>query len=470
METFDVVVIGSGPGGYPAAIRAAQLGASVAIIEKDQAGGTCLNCGCIPTKTLIASGDLFHRISKSEELGISVGSAEYDYKAFADRKDKVLGTLRSGIEGLLKANGVTLLRGVGSFVSRNVIAVDGADGKQEVGAAKTIIATGSDSVMPGFIPKSKLIVESRAFLELTKLPESLLILGGGVIGCEFACLAAQLGVKVTIVEMLDDILPMLDKDVRRQVRKYMEKELGIDVVTGSPLEQITATTKAVKGKVDGKALQAEMMLVSIGRRPVTDGLAIENAGVTLNEQGFIPVDADCSTSAATVYAVGDVVAGSTQLAHAATAQGTTAAENAVAGKAEKAATLIPSCIFTAPEVGVVGLSEDEAKELGREIVVGKFSFAVLGKAMAMGETLGFVKWIADAETDQILGAAAVGPHATELIAEATLAVNAELTVSEIGKTVHSHPTLSEAWMEAAHVLHGSCVHAMPSRRKVKSEK
>ncbi len=467
METFDVVVIGSGPGGYPAAIRAAQLGASVAVIEKDQAGGTCLNCGCIPTKTLIASGDLFHRIAKSEELGISVGSAEYDYKAFADRKDKVVGTLRKGVEGLLKANGVTLLRGVGSFVSRNVIAVDGADGKQEIGASKTIIATGSDSVMPGFIPKSKLIVESRAFLELTKLPKSLLILGGGVIGCEFACLAAQLGVKVSIVEMLDDVLPMLDKDVRRQVRKYMEKELDIDIITGAPLEKITTTAKAVKGKVDGKAVQAEMMLVSIGRRPVTDGLAIENAGVTLNEHGFIPADADCSTSAATVYAVGDVIAGSTQLAHAATAQGCTAAENAVAGKAKKAAILIPGCIFTAPEVGVVGMSEAEAKEAGRDVAVGKFAFASLGKAMAMGETVGFVKWIADADTDQILGAAAVGPHATELIAEATLAVNAELTVSEIGKTVHSHPTLSEAWMEAAHVLHGSCVHAMPSRRKLK---
>ncbi len=465
METFDVVVIGSGPGGYPAAIRAAQLGASVAIIERDQAGGTCLNCGCIPTKTLIASGDLFHRITKSEELGITVNAVAYEYKKFAERKDDVIGKLRGGIEGLLKANGVTLLRGTGSFVSRNVIAVSNRDGQQEIGARKTIIATGSDSVMPGFIPESKRILDSRAFLELTKLPDSLLILGGGVIGCEFACLAAQLGVKVTVVEMLDDILPMLDKDVRRQVRKHMEKELGIEVLTGAPLENITATTKTVKGKVDGKALQSDMMLVSIGRRPVTDGLNIENAGVTLDDRGFIPAGDDCSTSAATVYAVGDVVTGSTQLAHAATAQGTAAAENAVGSKSKKAEILIPGCIFTAPEVGVVGLSEAEAKETGREVSIGKFAFASLGKAMAMGETIGFVKWITDAETGQILGAAAVGPHATELIAEATVAVRAELTATEIGSTVHSHPTLSEAWMEAAHVLHGNCVHAMPSRRK-----
>ena len=464
METFDVVVIGSGPGGYPAAIRAAQLGASVAIIERELAGGTCLNCGCIPTKTLIAGGDLFHRIANSEDLGITVGAVAYEYKKFADRKDKVIGTLRAGVEGLLKANGVTLLRGTGSFVSRNKIAVSNADGEQEIGARKTIIATGSDSVMPGFIPESKCILDSRAFLELTKLPDSLLILGGGVIGCEFACLAAQLGVKVTVVEMLDDILPMLDKDVRRQVRKYMEKELGIEVVTGAPLENITATAKSVKGKVAGNALQADMMLVAIGRRPVTDGLAIENAGVTLNEQGFIPVSSDCLTSSATVYAVGDVVAGSTQLAHAATAQGTTAAENAVESKSANAEILIPSCIFTAPEVGVVGMSEAEAKEAGREVTIGKFAFASLGKAMAMGETVGFVKWIVDADTDQILGAAAVGPHATELIAEASVAIRAELTAVEVGSTVHSHPTLSEAWMEAAHVLHGSCVHAMPSRR------
>ncbi len=464
METFNVVVIGSGPGGYPAAIRAAQLGASVAIIEKEQAGGTCLNCGCIPTKTLIASGDLFHRISKSEELGITVGSVAYEYKKFAARKDEVIKKLRGGIEGLLKANGVTLFRGTGSFVSRNRIAITGADGTVEIGAEKTIIATGSDSVMPGFIPKSKSILDSRAFLELKKLPNSLLILGGGVIGCEFACLAAQLGVKVTVVEMLDDIMPMLDKDVRRQVRKSMEKELGIEVLTGAPLENITATTRAVKGKVADKSVQADMMLVSIGRRPVTDGLAVENAGVKLNERGFISIKDDCSTSMATVYAVGDVVAGTTQLAHAATAQGTIAAENAVQKNSKKAEVLVPACIFTAPEIGVVGLSETEAKETGREIAVGKFAFAALGKAMAMGETIGFVKWIADAETDQLLGAQAIGPHATELIAEAGVAIRAELTVTEIGSTVHSHPTLSEAWMEAAHVLHGNCVHTPPSRR------
>ncbi len=465
METFDVVVIGGGPGGYPAAIRSAQLGAKTAIIEKEFVGGTCLNCGCIPTKTLIAAGELYHKINHADAFGIKVGSAEYDYKAFAGRKDDVILKLRGGIESLLKANGVTVFRGTGSFISRNRIAVENSDGITEIGAKKTIIATGSDSVMPGFIPESKNILDSKAFLELKKLPSSLLVLGGGVIGCEFACLAAQLGVKVTVVEMLDDILPMLDKDVRRQVRRYMEKELQIDIMTGAPLEKIEANSKTVKGKVGDKEVKADMMLVAIGRRPVTAGLMPENAGVKLDERGFIPVNPNCSTSAATVYAVGDVVAGSTQLAHAATAQGTAAAENAVLGKDKNAETLIPACIFTMPEVGVVGLSETEAAEAGIEINIGKFSFAALGKAMAMGDTTGFVKWIVDAETDRLIGAQAVGPHATELIAEAAVAVHAELTAAELGATVHSHPTLSESWMEAAHVVHGSCVHAPPSRRK-----
>jgi len=467
MEKFDVTVIGSGPGGYPAAIRAAQLGASVAIIEKEEIGGTCLNWGCIPTKTLIASSELFHRMNHSAALGLSAGKAAFDYTAMSKRKDDVVGKLRSGVGTLLKGNGVKVFNGTGSFAGRNRIAVTGADGKEvvmiETGA--TIIATGSESTVPGFIPKDSRIVESKAFLALTKLPASLIVLGGGVIGCEFACMAAQLGSKVTVVEMLEDILITLDADVRRELRGSMEKQLGIRVLTGKPLEKIAAGKTVVSGMFGDEKVEAEMMIVAIGRRPVTAGLGLEKAGIEKNKAGFIPVDEYCRTSVATIYAIGDVNGG-IQLAHAATSQGVTAAENILGRQRRKAEKLVPSCIFTSPEIGSVGLTEQAAKEKSLNIKVGKFSFAALGKAMASGEDRGFVKWVVDANTDQLLGAHAVGAHATELISEAATAIRAELTAEEIGRTVHCHPTFSEAWMEAAHAAHGACIHAAPRRKNI----
>lgn len=465
MEAFDVVVIGAGPGGYPAAIRAAQLGASVAIVEKEKLGGTCLNWGCIPTKTLLASSELYHKIRGSGAYGIEVTDVTFDYTTMVKRKDTVVGTLRGGVEQLLKANGVTVLRGTASFLSRNMLAVTRGKRTKKVEAKRVIIATGSESAVPGFIPASKRILESRAFLDLKALPESLIVLGGGVIGCEFACMAAQLGTEVTVVEMLDDILMVLDRDVRRALRAHMESALGIRILTGVPMRDIETTGSSVSGMVDDEKLVAAMLLVSVGRKPVTEGLNAAKAGVDVDERGFIPVDQCCRTSAATIYAIGDVTAGSTQLAHAATAQGVTAAENAVRDTIGNAETLVPACIFTSPEVGVVGMSEADAQEAGRSIKTGKFNFVGLGKALAAGETGGFVKWIADANTDQLLGAAAVGAHATELIAEAAAAIRAELTAEELGRTIHCHPTFSESWMEAAHAMHGTCIHAAPRRRR-----
>ena len=473
METFDIAVIGAGPGGYPAAIRAAQLGAKVAIIEKEKLGGTCLNWGCIPTKALIAAAETFEKIKHAEKLGITVKDASVNYSVMIGNKDKAVGALRSGINSLLTANGVKQFTGTASFVDRNTIEISGGPIINQVFGAsvpasristkKIIIATGSTSAMPGFLPKHERVAESRAFLEIQKLPASMIVMGGGFIGCELACMAAMLGVKVTIVELLEDILLLLDADVRREVRAHMEKNLGIRVLTGKALEKISADGKGVKGSFGEEMLSADLLLCAVGRKPVTDGLKLENAGLKATERGYIEADDYCRTMVANIFAIGDVT-GKIQLAHSATAQGIAAAENAVQTKLRKHDTIVPNVIFTSPEIGTAGLSEDDAKKQNRAVKTGKFRFAGLGKGIATGETTGFVKWIADATTDQLLGAAAVGPHATELIAEAAAAIRAELTTAELGRTIHAHPTFSEAWMEAAHALHGECIHAPPKRK------
>ena len=462
MANADVVIIGAGPGGYPAAIRAAQLGASVIIIEKETPGGTCLNWGCIPSKTLIATAEAHHRLGNVP--GIKVESATLDYAALVDHKNDVVKKLQGGVQQLLKANGVETINGTAAFESRNRITVTASDSSATIDAGHTIIATGCASVVPSFLPAHERIVESRAFLDRTELPARLIILGGGIIGCEFACMAANLGANVTVVEMLDDILIPLDSEIRATLRSHMEKTLGITVLTGAELGDVTADDEGVSGRAGDTTVQADLMLVAIGRAPSSGELALENAGVVTNEQGFIPVDDYGMTSAATVHAIGDVN-GRTQLAHAATSQGITVAENIVRKERRRLESLVPAAVFTSPEIGVVGLTEEEAAAAGHEVLTGKFNFAGLGKAIAVGETIGFVKWVADRETDRLLGAHAIGAHATELIAEATVAIRSELTLEEFGRTVHSHPTLSEAWMEAAHVAHGTAIHAPPARGK-----
>ncbi len=466
MAAFDIVVIGAGPGGYPAAIRAAQLGASVALVEKEEMGGTCLNWGCIPTKTLIASSELLAKIKSASAMGLRVENASFDYAAMSDRKDQIIQKLRSGIKQLLKANGVPVFQGMASFESRNRITVESSGAGAEavtLTAGKTIICTGAASAMPGFLPKHEKVVESRAFLNLRALPAIVIVLGGGIIGCEFACMLAQLGVKVTMVELLEDIIMVIDNDVRRELRRHMEKTLGIRILTGVTLEGITADAKGVRGKAGSENLEADLLLVSLGRKPVTSSLKLENAGLTPNERGFLDVDAYGRTNIATVYAVGDVTGGP-QLAHAATSQGLVAAENACGLSKHKNETLVPNCIFTTPEIGSVGLGEQEAAQQGRKIKTGKYPFAALGKALAIGEPTGFVKWVADAETDQLLGAHAVGPHATDIIAEAAVAIRSELTAADLAHTIHAHPTLAESWMEAAHVLMGEPIHSAPPRK------
>jgi len=464
MDNFDLVVIGAGPGGYPAAIRAAQLGAKVAVVEKEQIGGTCLNWGCIPTKTLIAASGLYAEVAHAAKFGIKPGKTAIDFPALMQHKKNVVSQLQSGVKQLLKANGVTVLQGAASFQGRNVIKVLSPDRTAEIGAAKTIIATGSTSIIPGFLPKSDKVLDSRGFLDLQTLPATLTVLGGGYIGCELACMAAQLGTKVTIVELLEDILLLVDTDIRREVRRNMEESLGITILTGKPLTDIKIAGKNVHGKAGDKIVDGEVLLASVGRRPVTDGLALENAGIKTDPKGFITVDEHGRTSVATVYAVGDVT-GRIQLAHAATAQGIVAAENACTRGLGKFESLVPAVIFTSPEAAYVGVSEQDAKQKGMSVAVGKFPFRSLGRALAAGQTEGFAKWIADASSGRLLGAAVVGAHATDLIAEAALAIRNELTVDDVGGTIHAHPTFSELWMEAAHAVHGTAIHAAPVRKK-----
>ena len=467
MAAFDIVVIGAGPGGYPAAIRAAQLGASVALVEKEELGGTCLNWGCIPTKTLIASSELFARIKSAGAMGLHVENASFDYAAMSDRKDQVVQKLRNGIKQLLKANGVTVLQGCASFQSRNRIQVDPIGSGSEtviLNAGKTIISTGAASVMPAFLPRHVRVVESRGFLGLRALPASTLILGGGVIGCEFACMLAQLSVRVTLVELLEDIIAPVDADIRRELRRHMEKTLGIRILTGVTLEEITAGDRSVKGRAGKENFEADLLLVALGRKAVVQSLKLENAGLAPNERGFLDTDAYGRTRVATIYAVGDVT-GCPLLAHAATSQGLVAAENACGRYLHKNETVVPNCIFTTPEIGTVGLSEQEAQQQGRKIKTGRYLMGALGKALAIGEPTGFVKWLADADTNQLLGAHAIGPHATDIIAEAAVAIRAELTAAELARTIHAHPTLAEAWMEAAHILEGYPIHSAPPRKQ-----
>ena len=465
MQEFEVLVIGGGPGGYVAAIRAAKNGAKTALVERKEFGGTCLNIGCIPTKTLIAGVDVYHKARHAMEFGVKItGDVSPDWEAMLARKDSVIKTLRGGIGSLLKAAGVTVFKGHAAFTGRKAVKVVDAEGApvEEIAANKIIIASGSETLVPGFIPKGKRVITSTELLSIPEIPKSLLILGGGVIGCEFACLFAELGTKVTIVEMLESIMPNIDRETSGVVAAQMRK-MGIEIMNGKPLGDLKADDSGVSGKVGDLTVSADYLLVSIGRKPALDGMNIAASGVKTNERGWIPVDSSCRTNVPGIFAIGDAT-GSWQLAHAASAMGVVAADVACGRKNAFDGTLVPGCIFTSPEIGSVGKSQEQCDREGIETRVGKFPFAALGKAMAINETTGFCKIIADAKTDQVLGVHIVGPHATDLIAEACPALHLEITARELGKAIHAHPTLGEAMMEAAHAVHGESAH-IPSRKK-----
>lgn len=461
-QKCDVCVIGAGPGGYVAAIRAGRLGAKTILIEKEYLGGTCLNWGCIPTKTLLAATDVFRQMKKAADFGIEIkGTTAVKWDVMQERKDEIIAKLRNGIASLLKASGVEVISGEASFLDKKTVIVSGSRGK--ITADKFIIATGSEPAMPGFIPKSTRIINSTGLLSIQKIPKSLIVLGGGVVGCEFASLFAELGTLVTVVEMMPEIIPGQDLEISKQLAREMKKQ-GIKVLTGTPMEKIKAGKTSIEGTVGKEKISAEYMLVAIGRIPVTGKLKPETAGVQLGEKGFIPVDNKCRTNIPGIYAIGDVT-GRIQLAHLASAMGMVAAENACNHSSTFRDDLVPGCIFTHPEIGSVGLTSEQCAAKEIKVNTGKFAFAGLGKAMAIDESTGFCKIIADAETDQVLGVHMIGPHAADLIAESATAMNLEITAKELGKAIHAHPTLAEATMEAAHAVHDECVHMPPPRKR-----
>lgn len=465
-ESFDLVVIGSGPGGYPAAIKAAQKGKKVALIEATAVGGTCLNRGCIPSKTLISNAMLWKKISRAEEYGIFVDNLRFDYKKMAARKDLVVSHVRSNLEGLLKANGIVLFKGFGKFLSPKEIKVLG---EQEalLLTEKTIIATGSEPrEIKALLVDGKKIHNSTTLLEIEKLPKSIAIVGGGVIGCEFASLMSAFGVEVHIIEMLSRLVPTECISISKALQKVFEKK-SISIHVNSLVERVDHTPSSLRLYLaDNKTIQAEMALTAVGRSLNVDKVGLDKAGVLLNEDGLIAVNDQMETTVSGIYAVGDITS-KYQLAHVASHQGLVAASNACGENRRMNYRAVPSVIFTEPEIGSVGLSLEQALNKGYNAALGAFPFSALGKAQASLETEGFAQIVIDKKTKEILGAQVVGLDAGNLVAEMGVAIANELTVECIAETIHAHPTTAEIWMEAALVANETPLHLPPSKKKVR---
>lgn len=463
---MKVAVIGGGPGGYVAAIKAAMLGAEVTVIEKRKVGGTCLNVGCIPTKALLASSSLISSIKEAKDFGIHInGEVEANFDDIMNRKNKVVSQLISGIEFLFEKRGIKLVNGFGKLVDTNKIEVNNEDGSKElVEADKIILANGSQPViLPMFPYDGDKIITSDEALNLKDVPKSLLIVGGGVIGCEFGQFFRTLGTEVTIVEMFDQLLPLEDKDVAKQLQRQFKKD-KIKVMTGVKIEKCEIVDNEVVATLsNGKEVKAEKALLSIGRKPYLDNSGIEDIGIEL-ERGKVIVNENLETNVKGIYAIGDII-NTPFLAHVASKEGLVAAQNAVCGNSKTVNyAAVPRCVYTEPEVAGVGKTEKELQENGIEYNTGQFDFRALGKAQAIGHFQGFIKILAD-KNDKIIGASIVGPHATDLLTELSLAVHLGLTVEEVGDVIHAHPTLSEGIMEALHDVHGECVHAAPKLAK-----
>lgn len=463
---MKVAVIGGGPGGYVAAIKAAMLGAEVTVIEKRKVGGTCLNVGCIPTKALLASSSLISSIKEAKDFGIHInGEVEANFDDIMNRKNKVVSQLISGIEFLFEKRGIKLVNGFGKLVDTNKIEVNKEDGSKElVEADKIILANGSQPViLPMFPYDGDKIITSDEALNLKDFPKSLLIVGGGVIGCEFGQFFRALGTEVTIVEMFDQLLPLEDKDVAKQLQRQFKKD-KIKVMTGVKIEKCEIVDNEVVATLsNGKEVKAEKALLSIGRKPYLDNSGIEDIGIEL-ERGKVIVNENLETNVKGIYAIGDII-NTPFLAHVASKEGLVAAQNAVCGNSKTVNyAAVPRCVYTEPEVAGVGKTEKELQENGIEYNTGQFDFRALGKAQAIGHFQGFIKILAD-KNDKIIGASIVGPHATDLLTELSLAVHLGLTVEEVGDVIHAHPTLSEGIMEALHDVHGECVHAAPKLAK-----
>jgi dihydrolipoamide dehydrogenase len=464
-EQFDVTVIGSGPGGYVAAIRGAQLGLKVAIVEKDKRlGGTCTLRGCIPTKQLLMSAHYYEKANKDlADFGVQVSEVRLAFADVQKRKEKVVMKNSKGIEFLMKKNQITVFKGAGKLALPGKVEVTGEDGKtQTINTRNIIIATGSVvRPIPGFETDGERVVNSDHILELERVPKSLVVMGSGAVGTEFASVYSRFGAETTLVELLPRIMPLEDEEVSKELEKSFRKR-GIKCLTGTKLDKVERTEAGVR--VTGKdakggdvSLEAEMLLVAVGRMPFTEGLGLEATKIKV-ERGTIQVDEFCRTAEPNVYAIGDVIP-TPWLAHLASKEGILAVEQ-IAGQQAQPINLrhVPSCTYCDPEVASVGLTEAKAKELGYDVKTAKFPFSASGKARILGEEEGFVKVVSESKYDELLGVHIIGPHATEIIHEAIVALHLESTAEELGRVIHAHPTVSEAVMEAAEGIHGLTIH------------
>jgi len=463
-EQFDVVVIGAGPGGYVAAIRASQLGMKTAIIDKQWLGGVCLNVGCIPSKALLRNAEVAHILrERGKEFGFSFENLKLDFSVAVKRSRQVSDRLVKGIGFLMKKNNITVFMGTAKLTGPNAVSVTDKDGKlTELAAKNIIVATGASSAVPGAwkVDGEKVVTYWEAILQ-EKLPKSVVVIGSGAIGVEFSTVWSSYGVDVTIVEMLPRIVPLEDEEVSAELEKAFKKR-GIKVLVGHKVEAVEATDSGVRVTVssngENKILEAEQALVAIGFRPNSRDLGLEDVGVKVSERGFIEINERMQTSVPNIYAIGDVT-GKLMLAHVGSAMGILAAE-AIAGHEIHPLNyeMMPRATYCQPQIASFGLTEAQAKERGYNVKVGRFPFQANGKALGLGDYAGWVKLVVDEKYGELLGASMIGPEVTELLPELTLAQMMELTPAEIARNVHAHPTISEALMEAAHGAEGQAIH------------
>lgn len=457
-----VVVIGSGPGGYPAAITAARCGYQVTIIEKDALGGTCLNRGCIPSKALLARAKAYHMVQTAEALGIKVEGCSFDYGVMSSQKDDVVQKIQSSLKGLLASHQVKIVQGNAKFSSSHELKVEHGGNYESIAFDHAIVATGSEpSTFGDLKPDHENILDSTSFLNLTQLPKSMVIIGGGYIGCEFASLASTLGTKVTIVEALDGIVAAQGKEISEYLTGAF-KAKGIEILTGQKVLSLSKDSGVTVALENGSTLQAEQCVLSLGRRSYTAGLNLEAIGIATDSRGAIIVDEHCRTVHDHILAVGDVT-GQSMLAHYATHQGILAAESLQTGTITKSLDTVPAVIFTDPEIAMVGQTKAQAESEHNAKTV-RYPFNILGKSIASNHTEGYVELYYDGQTKQIFGGHVIGENASNLIAEISLAIQNELTLESIHETIHAHPTESEAWLEASLIGDEIPIHYPPAKR------